>query len=81
MHECMHSVRLRRMSGIFLALEEGFPTLRLGRLEHLLFGRSNDEIIRTMHCSMFLIKEEPGGVLMKIAFTLPWVWHEFRSIY
>lgn len=29
-------------------------------LEHVLFGRSNDEIIRTMPCSIFLVKEEPG---------------------
>ncbi len=29
------------------------------RLEHLLFGRSNDEIIRTMPCSILLVKEEP----------------------
>ena len=36
------------------------PSHSESRLEHLLFGRSNDEIIRTMPCSMFLVKEEPG---------------------
>ncbi len=29
------------------------------RLEHFLFGRSNEEIIRKMPCSVFLLKEEP----------------------
>ncbi len=29
------------------------------RLEHFLFGRSNDEIIRKMPCSVLLLKEEP----------------------
>ncbi len=32
------------------------------RLEHLLFGRSNDEIIRDMPCSILLVKNEPGKV-------------------
>jgi nucleotide-binding universal stress UspA family protein len=35
------------------------PSHSESRLEHLLFGRSNDEIIRTMACSTFLVKEEP----------------------
>ena len=30
------------------------------RLEHLLFGRNTDLIIRTMPCSILLLKEEPG---------------------
>ena len=29
------------------------------RLEHFLFGRSNEEIIRKMPCSVLLVKEEP----------------------
>ncbi len=29
------------------------------RLEHFLFGRSNEEIIRKMPCSVLLLKEEP----------------------
>ena len=29
------------------------------RLEHLLFGRSNEEIIRNMPCSVMLVKQEP----------------------
>jgi universal stress protein A len=36
------------------------PSHSESRLEHLLFGRSNDEIVRTMPCSIFLVKEEPG---------------------
>ena len=32
------------------------------RLEHFLFGRSNEEIIRKMPCSVFLLKEEPHPV-------------------
>lgn len=41
---------------IMLAHEEG-------RLEHLLLGRSNDELIRKMPCSIVLIKKEPESVL------------------
>jgi len=33
------------------------------RLEHLLFGRNNDEIIRNMPCSILLVKEEPRKVV------------------
>ncbi len=29
-----------------------------GRLEHFLFGRSNDDLIRKMPCSILLVKEE-----------------------
>jgi len=36
------------------------PSHSESRLEHLLFGGSNDEIMRTMPCSVFLVKEEPG---------------------
>jgi universal stress protein A len=38
---------------IMLAHEEG-------RLEHLLFGRSIDRIIRKLPCSVMLVKKEPG---------------------
>ena len=39
---------------ILLAHEEG-------HVEHFLFGRSNDEIIRKMPCSILLmVKKEPG---------------------
>ena len=38
---------------IMLAHEEG-------RLEHFLAGRSNEEIIRQMPCSIMLVKKEPG---------------------
>ncbi len=37
---------------IMLAHEEG-------HLEHFLFGRSNEEIIRKMPCSILLVKKEP----------------------
>jgi universal stress protein A len=38
---------------IMLAHEEG-------RLEHFLFGRSNEEIVRKMPCSILLVKKEPA---------------------
>jgi nucleotide-binding universal stress UspA family protein len=31
-----------------------------GRLEHLLFGHGNDEIVRRMPCSVLLVKAEQG---------------------
>jgi universal stress protein A len=37
---------------ILLAHEEG-------RLEHFLFGRSNEELVRRMPCSILLVKKEP----------------------
>lgn len=40
---------------IMLAHEEG-------HLEHFLFGRSNEEIIRKMPCSVLLVKKEPEPV-------------------
>lgn len=33
-----------------------------GRLEHFLFGRSNEELIRRMPCTMLLVKKEPQPV-------------------
>lgn len=41
---------------VMLAHEEG-------RLEHLLFDRSNEELIRKMPCSIILIKKEPGSIV------------------
>jgi universal stress protein A len=38
---------------IMLAHEEG-------RLEHVLFGRSTDRIIRKLPCSLMLVKQEPA---------------------
>jgi universal stress protein A len=32
------------------------------RLEHVLFGRANDEIVRRMPCSVMLVKQEPKAV-------------------
>ena len=40
---------------IMLAHEEG-------RLEHFLFGRSNEKIVRLMPCSILLVKKEPEPV-------------------
>ncbi len=40
---------------ILLAHEEG-------HIEHFLFGRSNEEIIRRMPCSVLLLKKEPEPV-------------------
>ncbi len=41
---------------IMLAHEEG-------RLEHFLFGRSNEELVRRMPCSILLVKKEPGPAI------------------
>jgi nucleotide-binding universal stress UspA family protein len=48
--------------------EEGIDLMVLlaheeGRLEHLLFGRDNDAVIRRMPCSILLVKREPGAVV------------------
>ncbi|HAM49533.1 MAG TPA: universal stress protein [Nitrospiraceae bacterium] len=40
---------------VMLAHEEG-------HLEHFIFGRSNEEIIRKMPCSVLLVKQETGPV-------------------
>ena len=40
---------------VMLAHEEG-------RLEHFLFGRSNEALIRRMPCSIFMVKKEPEPV-------------------
>jgi nucleotide-binding universal stress UspA family protein len=40
---------------VMLAHEEG-------HLEHFLFGRSNEDIIRQMPCSILLVKKEPDSV-------------------
>ena len=39
---------------VLLAHEEG-------RFEHFLFGRSNEELVRKMPCSLMLVKKEPGA--------------------
>jgi nucleotide-binding universal stress UspA family protein len=41
---------------VLLAHEEG-------RLEHLLFGRDNDAVLRRMPCSILLVKREPESVV------------------
>ena len=40
---------------VMLAHEEG-------RLEHFLFGRSNNELVRRLPCSILLVKKEPGPI-------------------
>lgn len=47
--------------------EEGIDLLIMlaheeGHMEHFLFGRSNEEIIRRMPCSVFMVKKEPVPV-------------------
>ena len=32
------------------------------RIEHFLVGRTNDELLRSMPCSILLVKQEPGRV-------------------
>ncbi|MBU0910382.1 MAG: universal stress protein [Proteobacteria bacterium] len=41
---------------VMLAHEEG-------HMEHLLFGRSNDELVRKMPCSIMLVKKEPEAIV------------------
>jgi len=41
---------------VMLAHEEG-------RLEHLLFGRLNDELVRRLPCSLLLVKKEPTALV------------------
>lgn len=40
---------------VMLAHEEG-------RIDHFLFGRSNEDLIRKLPCSILLVKQEPGPV-------------------
>jgi universal stress protein A len=42
------------------------PAHQESRLEHLLFGRDNEDVIRRMPCSILLVKREPKAV------TDPW---------
>jgi universal stress protein A len=47
--------------------EEGIDLLIMlaheeGHLEHFLFGRSNEDIVRKMPCSVLLVKKEPEPV-------------------
>jgi nucleotide-binding universal stress UspA family protein len=34
-----------------------------GHVEHLFFGRSNDELVRKMPCSIMLVKKEPEAIV------------------
>jgi nucleotide-binding universal stress UspA family protein len=54
--EVVNTVREEKIDlMILLAHEEG-------RLEHLLFGRSNEELIRRLPCTVLLVKKEPKAV-------------------
>jgi nucleotide-binding universal stress UspA family protein len=48
----LNAVKEENIDIIMLSHEEG-------RLEHFLFGRSNEKIIREMPCSILLVEEEP----------------------
>ncbi len=48
----VEAVRDERINLLIMAAHEE------GRLEHLLFGHGNDEIIRRMPCSVLLVKTE-----------------------
>ena len=50
-HEVVKEERIDLL--IMLAHEEG-------HLEHFLFGRSNEELVRRMPCSILLVKKEPA---------------------
>ena len=53
--EILKTIKEKRIDlMVMLAHEEG-------RLEHLLFDRSNDELVRKMPCSIMLVKKEPGS--------------------
>ncbi len=55
-HEILKFVKEEKIDLlIMLAHEES-------RIEHFLFGRSNEELIRKLPCSMLLVKKEPKAV-------------------
>ena len=49
---------------IMLAHEEG-------HIEHFLFGRDNEDLIRKMPCSIILVKKEPHKVSVMQGFPAP----------
>ncbi len=49
--EIFKTIKNERIDLLIMSMHEE------GRLEHALFGRSNDEIIRRMPCSIFLVKQ------------------------
>lgn len=51
-HEIFETVRQEKIDLIIMLAHEEW------RLEHFLFGRSTEEIIRKMPCSVFLVKED-----------------------
>ena len=56
LEEIMNVVKAERVDlVVMLANEEG-------RIEHALFGGENDSIIRSLPCSILLVKQEPGPV-------------------
>ncbi|MDA8387139.1 MAG: universal stress protein [Nitrospiraceae bacterium] len=49
-------IKTVRENDIDLLVLSGHPE---NRMEHMLFGRSTDELIRKLPCSVFLVKKEP----------------------
>ena len=54
--EIMRVVKEEKISLIMLTAHQQ------GRLEHALFGKENDKLIRNMPCSILLVKKEPEPV-------------------
>lgn len=56
-NEVINAVKAERIDLLLLLAHEE------GRLEHMLFGRENDAIIRKIPCSILLVKKEPQPVV------------------
>ncbi len=52
--EILKTVKEHRIDLLIMAAQSE------GKLEHMLFGRSQEDIIRRLPCSVFLVKSEPG---------------------
>ena len=52
--EVMKVVAAKRIDLVIMAAHDE------GRIEHLIYGRANHEIVRRMPCSIFLVKGESG---------------------
>ncbi len=54
-HEILKTVKEQNIDVLLLAAHSE------GKLEHMLFGRSQDELIRRLPCSILLVKSEIAG--------------------
>ena len=54
--EILHTVKEEKIDLMILLAHEEW------KLEHFLFGRSNEELMRMMPCSILFVKKEPGRV-------------------